>query len=195
MPALFFMTIESLQSADSIVYREYAMQIQAASLIFTAMLVFLAACGSRSNKDAELIKESAVMESGGILPTTDKDGAEPEETGIANSEAEENAENATEDAVTDPENREGAAEDNRSTPEETDRSTDHFEDNTMKITAGDTSFTATLADNSSVEVPKELLAEGSLTISMSAYVGMEKVGSIGTSLPRNDEQIFLSLSN
>ena len=189
------MTIESLQSADSIVYREYAMQIQAASLIFTAMLVFLAACGSRTNKDAELIKESAVMESGGVLPVTEKDGAESEETGSTNLEAEENAENATEDAVIDSANREGVTEDNKSASEETDRSTDHLEDNTMKITAGDTSFTATLADNSSVEVLKELLAEEPLTISMSDYAGMEKVGSIGTGLPRNDEQIFLSLSD
>lgn len=59
----------------------------------------------------------------------------------------------------------------------------------MKITAGDTSFTATLADNSSVEALKELLAEEPLTIHMSDYAGMEKVGPIGTSLPRNDEQI------
>lgn len=59
----------------------------------------------------------------------------------------------------------------------------------MKITAGDTSFTAALADNSSVEALKELLAGGPLTIHMSDYAGMEKVGPIGTSLPRNDEQI------
>lgn len=74
-------------------------------------------------------------------------------------------------------------------PEETGRSTDHMENNTMKITAGDTSFTAALADNSSVEALKELLAGGPLTIHMSDYAGMEKVGPIGTSLPRNDEQI------
>ncbi|MDE6128718.1 MAG: hypothetical protein K2G16_05950, partial [Lachnospiraceae bacterium] len=54
-------------------------------------------------------------------------------------------------------------------------------DNTMKITAGDTTFTATFADNSSVEALKELLAEGPLTINMSDYASMEKVGPIGTS--------------
>lgn len=62
-------------------------------------------------------------------------------------------------------------------------------DNTMKITAGDTTFTATFADNPSAEALKELLIEGPLTINMSDYASMEKVGSIGTSLPRNDEQI------
>ena len=63
------------------------------------------------------------------------------------------------------------------------------EGNSMKITAGNTTFTATLADNSSVTALKELLKEGPLTIDMSDYGNMEKVGSIGTSLPRNDEQI------
>lgn len=163
-----------------------------ASLIFAAMLVSLAACGSRADKDSELTKESAAIESGGVSPATEEDGAESEETGSANTEAEEDAEdaeNAAEDAVTDSANRESAAADNKTAPEETDRSTDHIEDNTMKITAGDTSFTATLADNSSVEALKELLAEGPLTINMNDYAEMEKVGPIGTSLPRNDEQI------
>ena len=61
--------------------------------------------------------------------------------------------------------------------------------NEITITAGDTVFTATLADNSSADALKELLAEGPLTIDMSDYASMEKVGPIGTDLPRNDEQI------
>lgn len=63
------------------------------------------------------------------------------------------------------------------------------EGNKMKITAGDTVFTATLADNSSAAALKELLAKGPLTIDMSDYGDMEKVGPIGTSLPANDERI------
>lgn len=54
-----------------------------ASLIFTAMLVSLAACGSRTDKDAELTKESAVMESGGVSPITEEDGAESDFPGTA----------------------------------------------------------------------------------------------------------------
>lgn len=63
------------------------------------------------------------------------------------------------------------------------------EGNVMKITVGDTTFTATLEDNSSVEALKEILLEGPLTINMSDYGNMEKVGPIGTSLPENNEQI------
>ena len=63
------------------------------------------------------------------------------------------------------------------------------EDDMMKITAGDHTFTAVLADNSSVSALKEMLAEQPLTIDMSDYASMEKVGAIGSSLPRNDEQI------
>lgn len=63
------------------------------------------------------------------------------------------------------------------------------EQNQIKITTGDTEFIATLADNSSADALKELLAEGSLTIDMSDYGNMEKVGPIGKNLPTNDEDI------
>ena len=43
-------------------------------------------------------------------------------------------------------------------------------------------------DNASVEALKELVKDKPLTIQMSMYGGFEQVGSIGTSLPRNDRQ-------
>lgn len=55
----------------------------------------------------------------------------------------------------------------------------------LKIEGGRT-FTATLVDNSSTKVLKELLAKGDITVHMEDYASMEKVGSLGTSLPRND---------
>ena len=61
--------------------------------------------------------------------------------------------------------------------------------NSIRLTLENgTAFTVTLADNSSAEALKNLLAEGGLTIEMSDYGNMEKVGPIGTSLPRNDRQ-------
>ena len=60
----------------------------------------------------------------------------------------------------------------------------------MKITVGDKILTAVLADNSSVDALKEILASGPLTIDMNDYGTMEKVGPIGQSLPTNDEQII-----
>lgn len=59
----------------------------------------------------------------------------------------------------------------------------------LNITVNDRVLTATLADNSSVEALVERLQEGPLTINMSDYANMEKVGSLGFSLPRNDESI------
>lgn len=161
----------------------------AASLIVMVMLVSLTACGNKNAQDAEPIKEPVVTEGGTVSSVTEEDGVGSEEAASENTEAEESAENTTEEAATDSENGEAAAADNESAPEGTDNSTEHMEDNTMKITAGGTTFMAMLADNSSVEALKELLAEGPLTINMSDYAGMEKVGPIGTSLPRNDEQI------
>ena len=55
-----------------------------------------------------------------------------------------------------------------------------------------TELTATMVDNSSVEALIELLKKNPLTIEMRDYGNMEKVGAIGTTLPRNDEQITAS---
>jgi hypothetical protein len=73
--------------------------------------------------------------------------------------------------------------------ETTEETTVTMETNQMKITIGDSSLTATLIDNSSVDALKAALAEGPLTIEMRDYGSMEKVGSFGMDLPRNDEQI------
>jgi len=66
------------------------------------------------------------------------------------------------------------------------------EANRMYIQVGDTLLTATLADNSSAEALRELLKKGPLTIDMSDYGSFEKVGPLGATLPRNDEQITTS---
>ena len=60
---------------------------------------------------------------------------------------------------------------------------------TMNIQIGDHVPTATLVQNSSTEALIELLSEGPVTIEMSDYASMEKVGPFPQSLPRNDEQI------
>ncbi len=59
----------------------------------------------------------------------------------------------------------------------------------MKIQVGDTTFTATLAENSSVDAFKELMADGPLTLNMSDYAGMEKGADLGVTLPQNNEQM------
>ena len=62
-----------------------------------------------------------------------------------------------------------------------------MESNTIRLTIeGGRSFTATLVDNSSTQALKEQLAKGNITVEMEDYASMEKVGSLGISLPRND---------
>lgn len=63
------------------------------------------------------------------------------------------------------------------------------EQNQFNITTGETVFTAVFSDNSSAEAFKKLLAEEPLTVDMHDYGSFEKVGEIGDTLPRNDEQI------
>jgi hypothetical protein len=65
------------------------------------------------------------------------------------------------------------------------------EDEPVKIliTIGDETLTAIPEGNSSAEAFVALLRKNPVTVKMSDYAGMEKVGSLGTSLPRNDMQI------
>ena len=64
-----------------------------------------------------------------------------------------------------------------------------METNQMNIKIGGKVLTATLAENTSVDALKAALAQGEITINMRDYASMEKVGSLGMDLPRNDEQI------
>ena len=59
----------------------------------------------------------------------------------------------------------------------------------LKIEIGQETFTATLANNSSVDALKELLKDGPLTLKMSDYAGMEKGADLGVTLPQNNQQI------
>lgn len=70
-----------------------------------------------------------------------------------------------------------------------ERTGQEAEEMKMKIQVGNTVFTAALADNSSVDALKELLADGPLTLDMSDYADMEKGADLGVSLPQNNEQI------
>lgn len=63
-----------------------------------------------------------------------------------------------------------------------------MENNTLTLTVNDRSFTATLADNSATEALKERLVQGALEVRLDDYGDMEKVGSLGFSLPRTDRQ-------
>ncbi len=59
----------------------------------------------------------------------------------------------------------------------------------MKIQIGDTTLTATLAEDTSVDAMKELMADGPLTLNMSDYANMEKGADLGVTLPQNNEQM------
>lgn len=87
-----------------------------------------------------------------------------------------------------PEEQAGNGETAQTAPEETDQNA-REESSKMNITANGTTFAVTLADNSSAEALADMVREGPLTVNMSDYANMEKVGDLGSSLPRNDEHI------
>lgn len=63
------------------------------------------------------------------------------------------------------------------------------EEQTLKISFGQYQLEAVFEKNSSADAFKELLKKGAVTINMSDYGNFEKVGSLDTTLPRNDMQI------
>ena len=62
------------------------------------------------------------------------------------------------------------------------------EELTMMLRIDNTEISVRWEDNESVEALEDLIREAALTINMSMYGGFEQVGSLGTSLPRNDVQ-------
>lgn len=59
----------------------------------------------------------------------------------------------------------------------------------MYIIIGEHTLPVKLADNSSAAALRELLKQGDITVDAHDYGNFEKVGSLGTELPTNDEQI------
>lgn len=57
----------------------------------------------------------------------------------------------------------------------------------MYLQIGDRVLTVQMAENSTVQALFELLADGSLTLEMSDYAGMEKGASLPEKLPENNE--------
>lgn len=60
---------------------------------------------------------------------------------------------------------------------------------TLLIEVGTSTLVADLSDNSSARALVNLLSKAPLTLTLHDYGNFEKVGSLGTSLPRNDERI------
>ncbi len=75
--------------------------------------------------------------------------------------------------------------------EDNEEKNDREEPLNMKlyIKVNNQTLTATLYNNSSVNALVKKLQDKDLTIEMSDYANMEKVGSLGFNLPRNDESI------
>ena len=67
-------------------------------------------------------------------------------------------------------------------------STEEEESTMLQLTIGNTPVPVTWEDNESVQALRKLAHEEDLSVQMSMYGGFEQVGSIGTSLPRDDVQ-------
>ena len=132
------------------------------------MCMLSAGCGAANAKDAS--SDQAAVQSA---------ETGPEGTGEAEAES----------TVSEPEAEEKTEEDAPQADEDGEAETERKESEMMlQMTIGETLVDVEWEDNESVEALKELCQEGPLTIRMSMYGGFEQVGSVGQSLPRDDNQ-------
>ena len=71
---------------------------------------------------------------------------------------------------------------------ETEEVTEMEMDKQLRLMIDGTEVSVAWEDNASVDALTDLATANPLTVGMSMYGGFEQVGSIGTSLPRNDKQ-------
>ena len=116
-------------------------------------------------------------------------GIQSEEGSSGSSESASQTNPSSDHAAEDPEM--DSTEDLISQPSESPESdpTGEETNGAMKLMIGDSEVSVQWEDNESVAALRELVADGPLTVAMSGYGGFEQVGSLGTSLPRNDVQI------
>ena len=97
--------------------------------------------------------------------------------------------NSSETNKKDTQDNENSNIDNNNNKNETNNGGENMEERKLVLTINNQKLTATLSDNSSVDALVEKLKQSSITIEMSDYANMEKVGTLGFRLPRNDESI------
>ena len=147
------------------------------------MCMLSAGCGAANAKDAS--SDQAAVQSAETGPE-DTGEAEAESTVSEPGKTEETAEadDSTQTGGGGSEAESGETE----TESEVSEAGSEEAESMLQMTIDETLVDVEWEDNGSVEALKELCQEGPLTIRMSMYGGFEQVGSIGQSLPRDDNQ-------
>lgn len=154
------------------------MRISWALMLITRVVccIFLTACETQSTTDSQQMgTESAPQSESAEISEEDEQQIQKE----AELPKKEEQESETEEAL--------LSEDKEETVPGISQSSQTSD--MLKIEIGQETFTATLANNSSVDALKELLKDGPLTLKMSDYAGMEKGADLGVTLPQNNQQM------
>ncbi len=108
-------------------------------------------------------------------PASSQEGSSYNESHVTSSEDQEIFDQTSEDALEDDQMNEQKAESKET-------------ESMLQLMIGETVVKVAWEDNASVAALLEMAKESPLTIQMSMYGGFEQVGSIGTSLPKDDVQ-------
>ena len=160
-----------------------------ASLVLLALLLSLCACGSGGTLDEV---GGSVNDSAGVSTETAAKGSADLNADAVESNAQPETDSDTDAGSTMSVVEESSYSSQRTEAEMNHSTETETEGTGMQLVIGNQTVTVDWEDNESVEFLTELCADNPLTIQMSMYGGFEQVGSIGTSLPRNDKQTTTS---
>lgn len=154
--------------------REDDMKLKVILCLF--MIVLLSGCG--------------MHKSSGTTPGINVPSVTVESTNSVSDEKTDNETEGTE--VTENESESGSETQPMRADAGSEVNTQEIEEKKMVLKINDVELAVEWEDNESVEALMNLAKKEPLIIDMSMYGGFEQVGSIGTSIPRNDEQTTTS---
>jgi hypothetical protein len=155
-------------------------------LVVIAVVFSLSACGTGRQMEPDTTAASEAVQGSSADPGTPVHSAEPTPEPDTDAASEAVQESSAEPGMTDHSAEPTPEPDEPEVSAGTEN--DEDEEESMRLFIGDTEVSVAWEDNEAVGALIELAETEPLIIEMSMYGGFEQVGSLGASLPRNDEQ-------
>ena len=154
------------------------------SIFLAVALIFsISGCGKQTVSDSPVGK----TESAEVSASESSDDNQ-KETNTSVSEQIEDSNTDEDPAVNTTASDTSAADESKNTQKDKEADTQEDIEAMLQMRIGNTAVTVEWEDNESVQALRDLCTDNPLTIQMSMYGGFEQVGSIGQSLPRDDQQ-------
>ena len=147
------------------------------------LTLLISGCGKQPVSESPVGKTESAE-----VSASDSSDDNQKETNTSVSEQSEDINTDEDPAVNTTASDASAADESKNTQKDKEADTQEDKEAMLQMRIGDTAVTVEWEDNESVQALRDLCTDNPLTIQMSMYGGFEQVGSIGQSLPRDDQQ-------